>query len=410
MCQGFIEAENEPNKGSEELAYYLQHHVVPIMDACRQHGRAIMILREKNAWWAAQAATSELRRFLFNGQYRSVLVPAVEDSNSRSQDLNLAARVGLWLDGQVDRWACRVCADYFSFNRAWEWEYPMTGHPHLRNYAAHTSLGASVFMFQSGELNKQSDEFSRVGIESAEPFLHMLGKGIITPPKREQMKSLSPLLVNVISPTERFLSTVANGHALQRFAPADLAPAPFSRLDCYWGMAPTPPYDVGAFVYNRTRQFDNTIPRTPFGFTALLAGSTPSGSGTPWTATWATDGDKLSKAGRPFELEAARDAMRTDLQAGAQKFPFRVEGEIFWQLVSQGPGQFLLYLIDPGYLAPADRGVVIRSQSTGVWQATDRLTGQALGAVEQGLALTVPAGTFRLIEIKSTNRQPDGAK
>ena len=83
MCQGFIEAENEPNKGSEELAYYLQHQVVLIMDACRQHGRAIMILREKNAWWATQAATPELRRFLFNGQYRSVLVPAVEDSNSR---------------------------------------------------------------------------------------------------------------------------------------------------------------------------------------------------------------------------------------------------------------------------------------------------------------------------------------
>ena len=124
MCQGFIEAENEPNKGAEELTYYLQHHVVPILDACRKHGRAITILREKNAWWAAQAATPELRRLLLNGQYRSVLVPAVEDSNSRSQDLNLAARVGLWLDGQVDRWACRVCSDYFSFNRAWEWEYP----------------------------------------------------------------------------------------------------------------------------------------------------------------------------------------------------------------------------------------------------------------------------------------------
>ena len=161
----------------------------------------------------------------------------------------------------------------------------------------------------------------------------MLGKGIITPPTREQMKSVSPLLVNVINPTERFLSTVANGHALQRFAPADLAPAPFSRLDCYWGMAPTPAYDVGAFVYNRARQFDNTIPRTPSGFIALLAGSAPSGSATPWTATWTTDGDNLIKAGRPFALEAARDAMLADLQAGAQKFPFRVEGEIFWQAI-----------------------------------------------------------------------------
>jgi hypothetical protein len=221
---------------------------------------------------------------------------------------------------------------------------------------------------------------------------------------------VSPLLVNVMNPSERFLSTVANGHALQRFAPADLAPAPFSRLDCYWGMAPTRAYDVSAFIYNRTRQFDNTIPRTPFGFVGLLAGSAPSGSGTPWTATWITDGDKLGKAGRPFALEAARDAMRADLQAGAQKFPFRVEGEVFWQLVSQGPGQFLLYLIDPGYLDPADRSVMIRAQTPGVWQATDRLTRQALGVVDQGLALPVPAGTLRLVEIRSTNRQPGSAK
>jgi len=74
--------------------------------------------------------------------------------------------------------------------------------------------------------------------------------------------------------------------------------------------------------------------------------------------------------------------------------------------VSQGPGQFLLYLVDPGYLDPADRSVVIRAQTPGVWQATDRLTGQALGALEQGLALTVPAGALRLVEIRSTNRQP----
>ena len=400
-CLGFIEAENESTKGEEELAYYLQHHIVPILDACLKHGRAIMILREKNAWWAAQAASPDLRRFLLNGKYRSVLVPGVEDSNSRSQDLNLAARVGLWLDGQVDRWVCRICADYFSFNRAWEWEYPMTGHPHLRNYTAHASLGASVFMLHSGERDKESGKFTQVGIEGAEPFLHMLGKGIIAPPTRGQMKSLSPLLLNVMNPTERFLSTVANGHALQRFAPADLAPTPFSRLDCYWGMAPTPAQDVSAFVYNRVRQFDNTIPRTPFGFVALLAGSTPSGSGILWTSTWTTDGDKLGKGGHPATLEAARDAMRVELQMGAQKFPFRVEGEVFWQLVSQGSGQFLLYLVDPGYLDPADRAVVIRAQTPGVWQATDRVTRQTLGAVEPGLAVTVPAGTLRLIELKT---------
>jgi hypothetical protein len=399
MCQGFVEAETEPTKGMEALCYYLQHHVVPIMEVCRRLGRGIMILREKDAWWAAQAATPELRRILFNGAYRQVIVPSVEDSNSRSHDLNLAARVGLWLDGQVDRWACRICADNFSFNRAWEWEYPMTGHPHLRNYTAHLSLGASVFMLQSGEREPGSGEFTRVGLEGAEPFLHMLGKGIFAPPTREQMKSISPVLLNVLQPTERFLATVANGHHLQRFTPADLEPFAFSRLDVYWGLAPTPATDVGAFVYGRTRQFDNTIPRTPAGFVALLAGSAPTASHVPWTIPWTSNGDRLANLQGPASLDAARSAIHADLQAGVRKFPFSVEGEIFWQLVSQGDGQFLLYLIDPGYVDPAERTVAVHLQTSGDWLATDRLTGAQLGDLRHPLEVRVPAGALRLIQL-----------
>ncbi|MEI7533234.1 MAG: hypothetical protein WCK57_02615 [Verrucomicrobiae bacterium] len=400
MCLGFIEAENEATKGGQELAYYLQSHIAPILDACLKHGRAIMVLREKNAWWAAQAASPDLSRILFSGKYHSVLVPGVEDSNSRSQDLNLASRVGLWLDGEVDRWSCRICADFFCFNRAWEWEYPMTGHPHLRNYTAHASLGASVFMLQSGERDNDSGEFTRVGIEGAAPFLNMLGKGIITPPLREQLKSISPVVINVMKPTDRFLFTTYNGHNFQRYSPADLLPNAFSRLDCYWGMAPTPAYDVSSYVYNRTHQFDNTIPRTPSGFVAILAGAAPSDKFASWSTIWNTDGDKLAKGRQPFTLETARDAMRADIRAGAEKFPMQIDGEIFSQQVAQGPDHYLLYLIDPGYLDPANRAVVIHAQAAGDWQATDRLTGISLGSIGKGLSVLVPAGTLRLIEIQ----------
>ena len=73
-----------------------------------------------------------MRQLIFDGRYRSVILPGVEDSNSRTTDAQLAARVGLWLDGQVDDWCCRVSADWFCASRSWEWEYGMTGHPHLR--------------------------------------------------------------------------------------------------------------------------------------------------------------------------------------------------------------------------------------------------------------------------------------
>jgi hypothetical protein len=56
-------------------------------------------------------------------------------------------------------------------------------------------------------------------------------------------------------------------------------------------------------------------------------------------------------------------------------------------------------LIDPGWLNPADREVRLTSQSPGDWLARDRLSGSELGHLRQPLALRVPAGTFRLVEL-----------
>lgn len=92
----------------------------------------------------------------FHGRYRSALLPCVEDSNSRTADAQLAARVGLWLAGEAGDWACRVSADWFSFNRAWEWEAVRTGHPHLRYLTSQAFLGARVFMLLAGDRERRS--------------------------------------------------------------------------------------------------------------------------------------------------------------------------------------------------------------------------------------------------------------
>jgi hypothetical protein len=129
----------------------------------------------------------------------------------------------------------------------------------------------------------------------------------------------------------------------------------------------------------------------------LLPGGKPQTEGL-WNSLWTTDGDTLNKDGKAYSLTAARDAITAELADGARKFPFRVEGQVFNQIIEEKTNRFVIVLVDSGWLNPADRDVTIAAQLPGNWLATDRLTGGKLGDLREPLSLRVPAGTFRLIE------------
>ena len=210
---GFVSAEDEK---LDDVVYYFEHHIKPILELCLAH-KKWFIPRNKDVWWSHWPADAKMRKIIFNGRYRSVLLPSVEDSNSRSPELNLAPRIGLWLDGQVDGWACSSSADWFSASRSWEWEYPLTGHPQLRYHVSQAMLGARVFMLLNGEREKQTGHWTPVGIDGTGTFLHMLGKGIIAPPKREQLRAISPVALVMKQPSERFTTHGRNGHHLEKW-------------------------------------------------------------------------------------------------------------------------------------------------------------------------------------------------
>lgn len=395
---GFTSAEDEK---PEAMHYYFQHYVRPLLELCLTHQKRF-ILKNKNVWWAYWPAEAKMHELIFNGRYRSVLLPCVEDSNTRSSDVNLAARVGLWLDGQVDAWASRSIADQFSFNRAWEWEYVMTGHPVLRYNVAQAMLGARVFMLLNGEQERVSGRWTRVGAEGSAPFLHLLGRGAITPPQREQLRAVSPVALVMRQPSQRFVTHGANGHGDSGWArdASEGQAWAFDRLDCYWGMAPLPPTDVATYLWGRTRRDPAQIPTTtPHGLVALVPGGAAA-PGDRWSTAWTTDGDSLRKAGRAYSLPEARQAMGEDLAAAEKDLPFHVEGRVFHQVVEHAPNLYIIALVDSGWLDPAERTVHLTTRLPGTWSATDRLTGAPLGPLATPLELRVSAGTIRLLEVR----------
>lgn len=394
---GFISAEDEQ---LENVPVYFEHHIRPILELCLQH-RKRFIPRNKDVWWAHWPADPHLRELIFNGRYRSVLVPAVEDSNSRCAEVNLAARVGLWLDGQVDDWASRCSADWFCANRAWEWEYVMTGHPHLRYYLSQAMLGARVFMLLSGERGRLTGGWTNVGSEGAATFLHLLGKGAVTPPRRDQLQAISPLALVMDHPSERFAQHGANGHHEEYWGndDTDAKPWAFDRLDTYWAMAPLPPTDVATYLWGRERRDASHLPVTaPHGFVCLLPGGKPQ-TADRWQSLWVTNGDNLWHDGQAYSLAEARKAMEAELADGAAKLPFRVDGRVFHQAVKQEHDRFVIGLVDPGWLDPAERAVTLQAANPGPWRVADRLTGEVLGDLLKPLNLRVPVGAFRLLDV-----------
>lgn len=397
MLMGFISAEDfQP----DQLPYYMEHFVRPILELCLKHGKRF-IPRNKGIWWAEWPADPRVRDLIFNGRYRSVIVPSVEDSNSRSPDVNLAARVGLWLDGQVDDWASRCSADWYGFNRAWEWEYPMTGHPSLRYFVSQALMGARVFMFLNGELTRSGDQWTATGIEGAGTFLDLLGRGVITPPRREQVRAVSPVALAMTAPSERFVRHGGNYHQMQdwNIDGTESAPSAFDRLDAYWGMAPLPATDVSTYLWGRTRRDATPLPiTTPNGFVALVPGGGAQPHG-PWTSLWQSDGDTLRKDGRTYSLTEARAAILDELASSAKTLPFQVGGRVLHQDIELSSNRHLIALFDPGWVAPADRMVHIMTNLPGSWRVIDRLSGEKLGPLDEVGGIVVPAGTFRLLEI-----------
>jgi len=403
---GFMSSEN--SKYDERLEKYLREYWVPLMDLCLKYGKKKAVLIEKGAWWVTIPAMKKYYDLLFDGRYRDVLIASVEDSNSRSPELNLAGRVGLWLTGCISGFSVRTINDEVCWNRYWEWEFPMTGHPFLRQAIAHAALGGSLFELNNDTFDYSGKRtpgkpwmFSRIGRESTEIILHMLGRGIIIPPTREEVAGVSPVAILIREPDERVLKDAFSFHDFRTNQPEpDLDVAPLGHLGCYWGMSPTPAANISSYCYNKRRQYGAFIPSTPYGFVAIVPELRGIGEGSVFRRGIVTDGAFFYAGGKKNGL-AYRARAIAALREGAKSLPFAVEGDAFVQVQRFNPRYYRVYAVDPGFLDPAERDVKLRVQLRGrVASVRDIINGMNLAVRGRLIEFKVPAGAFRILDIR----------
>lgn len=402
-CLGFATAEDED---LDRLPSYFTHFYGPLSELCLAYGNKLNVTKNKGIWWISSPAMPEVYKEMFEGERRLVNAVSTEDSNSRTPEMNLFGRSGLWLAGLTDHMVVNLNADLFSFNRYFQLEYPKHGHPFLRRMISHTLMGGSMFniRFRDKMQTAEGYEYNQMGRESSEIFYHLLGKGLVFTPEREQVRGFSSLGFIVHQPKEKWLIDAHNGHAPELWEDdAELHNAILPHNGVPWGMTPTPDHALQKILFHKDRQFGYHIPATPYGLVAFIPAQADQNKVPGVNRWWHTDGIYIWKEGeKKMTGQEAATALKDSFEAASQELLFNYQGDdIFMQVLHLDENEYRLYMIDPGWLDPQERKTRILSQFGSIASAQDVLENKALKVIDQNaFDLSIPAGAFKIIDVK----------
>lgn len=414
--KGFVFAEMEgTNEHTQEI---VEKIILPLAERCRQHGK-IVVFRNKNIFWNGTCYLPFWSEVLLNERFKDVFVPGLEETNSRTQELSLAGRVGLWQAGYFTHWACRTVTDDANFNRMFEWGGQQILTHHLRNLVSTATMGADIYLsdIHAGVRGVQKyvmdGEEPRVGRRTAGespepagdlydqlvPFYQMLEKGILQIPRPDQLLSCSGFaLVMKSPPSDTYLQHGINGH---RYSfPQDQDPEMvFSRLDTYWGGSVMPHYDFSAYAMNVGQRTCNFLPELPYGLIPIIPAHAAKNGKFRQIIT--TDGESFFDGnGRKSTATEFKPEVEKALKVAWARLPVTVAGKAHWSAVKLDDRHIRLTLIDPGYLDPSERVAEIVFQHIKPNACFDVLSGEPLRPSGERLSAAIPAGIFRIIDLE----------
>ena len=381
-------------KLDEKEQEIVENVMLTLAKQCRKYGNKKILMRTKNIFWNGNIYHPFWENVLLDGQYSDLFVPGLEETNSRTQELSLAGRLGLWQSGVYDHWASRAESDNPCFNRSWEWSSQQVLSHNIRNLISNASMGSDIYfngVFQG--------PFSPALEKQLWPFYEMLEKGMIHIPERSELVSLSPVALEMKSPpSPEFLGHGTN-HAASIYQ-GDQPPLVFDRMDWYWGAVPLAEYDFSKYVYGIERRMTNFLPLSPYGMVTILPDKDIAGLHKPYEQKITTDGRYFyDEKGKSYEPSEYRPVVEETLKKAAKELPVIVEGEANWAVVKMDESHFRVTLVDPGYLDPDDRDVKIVLQH-GEWSRCTDILGREDLPVEDGkISVRIPMGSVRIVDL-----------
>lgn len=375
---------------NENMAKMIKEKYEPLAELCLKHGKKKIIFRNQRLFWNSNCYMDIWKDFLFNPKYREIIVPCMEETHCRTQDISLSGRVGLWLSGVFEHHAGRAVPDNSTFSRLWEWSDQQMQHHHLRAMVLHAALGADIFL-----LNLKKE-----GLRSFEPFFKMIETGALKIAKRHELLSISEVCLGMKKPSEAFHEHGNNARdTIGSITETECAV--FDRLDWYWAGAPIREDDFCRYGFGSRDRMLNYMPINPYGFIASI----PDEKRVPGVFTFkykfSTDGEIFyDEYGKHRTAKEYRINVEEKLKTAARLLPVRLEGDVSWVVQRISRKHLRVVLIDPGYLNPKDRKVRVLLQNIMGRRAVDILSKEELPIIGNSIFVHVPQGVFRLIDIE----------
>ena len=249
----------------------------------------------------------------------------------------------------------------------------------------------------------QNEVIEQIDKECTELFLNLLGKGIIFSPDPEDAMGYSPLGLVIHKPKDKWLHDAHNGHSPENWKDdPELHHAVFPHNGNLWGMTNTPDHAFQKVVFNKERQFGYQVPATPYGIVAMVPEQTNLENVANVEKWLHTDGIYVWKEGKEkYTGKEAADFLRKEFEEAAEQLLFRQKKDaVFMQVLRIDKDHYRLFMLDPGWINPNTRDVVVKIQMEGDYMVKNVLDKKQYTLKNKEFSVKVPAGLFKIIDVE----------
>lgn len=384
-CYGFVYAEMDKVE-DPRVIHFVKEYLPRLAKAIRKNNRAKLYFRYKNMFWAATSHLPLWKDMFFSGKYGDFLVPASEDTSNRTQDLNLAGRIGMQSGGYVDDFAMRLIDDNPTSWRPLSPGGQNMVSPYLRQGVMMAAYGA------------------RYGVVSVSGFVEepglnilfaLMKSGVLPVVAPENIKSIGSWhLIKGVN--EELVHTVDNHHNLKQYNKDD-ENAVFSLAQMHWAGTSIPKHDFSKVALGVNYRWTNYMPELPFGMVPIAPIESKA---------------KLDKNNIPYCVSNAKEGFNEEIKVPANQFGNTIEKTVragkarlnilaegaSWSAIKIDDNHTRIILIDQGYLDPQERVATIRFQNKTPKSAIDILSEKPI-IIKKSIDIKVPAGSMRFIDV-----------
>ncbi|UZO82225.1 hypothetical protein NBT05_07050 [Aquimarina sp. ERC-38] len=385
-CYGFIYAEMD-NTEDPRVVHLVNEYMPRLAKAIRKNNKAKVYFRYKNMFWAATSHLPLWKNLFFSGKYKDFLIPASEDTSNRVQDLNLAGRIGMHSGGYVDDFAMRLVDDNPTSWRPLSPGGQNSISPYLRQGVAMASYGARYGIILDNSFTKG---------EGLDILFALMKSGVLPVVERENIQSISSwhLIKDV---DEDLIHSVDNHHNLMQYK-SDDDNAVFSVAQMHWAGASVPENDFSNIGLGVKYRWLNYIPELPNGMVPIAPVESKSFVESQKLPYFISNGKVGFDNGNKINAKTFSKTIENNVEEGKKKLPILVNGA-FWSAIEIDQNHTRIVLVDQGYLDPQDRAVRIRFQTKQPVAVQDILSKETLKPIDKIIALTVPAGSMRFVDV-----------